>query len=246
MTVVQRVRTTSRWLTGGAALAAATYGACAALTWRRYGHPTAAGRDEADVLLDRFMPQFDVVERHRVRVSAPAEVVLAAAFEQDFQASPLIRAIFKGRELILGSTPDEALRPRQMLPLVRSLGWTVLADVPGREIVVGAVTQPWKADVVFRSIPPEEFRGFNEPGYVKIVWTLRADPLRDGGSIFRHETRAVATDAVARTKFRWYWSFLWPGIALIRTAMLRPLKAEAERRAGRMSVSANVAERPGY
>jgi hypothetical protein len=39
-------------------------------------------------------------------------------------------------------------------------------------------------------------------------------------SIFRTETRAVATDAVARAKFRRYWSFLSPGISLIRRAVL--------------------------
>jgi hypothetical protein len=50
-------------------------------------------------------------------------------------------------------------------------------------------------------------------------------------SIFRTETRAVATDPVARLRFRRYWSFLSPGIILIRRAMLAPVRAEAERRA---------------
>ena len=50
--------------------------------------------------------------------------------------------------------------------------------------------------------------------------------------MFRTETRAVATDAAARAKFRRYWSFLSPGIVLIRWLMLGPVKAEAERRAG--------------
>jgi hypothetical protein len=106
----------------------------------------------------------------------------------------------------------------------------VLAEVPGREIVMGAVTQPWHANVVFRPLPPDEFAAFNEPGYVKIVWTLRADPRGAHASIFRTETRAVATDAYARAKFRQYWSFLSPGIILIRWASLHPLKSKAERR----------------
>jgi hypothetical protein len=117
-----------------------------------------------------------------------------------------------------------------LLALTTSIGWGVLAEAPGREVVMGAVTQPWKADVVFRSLPPDQFAAFNEPGYVKIVWTLRADPIGAHASIFRTETRAVATDAFARAKFRRYWAFLSPGIILIRRALLRPLKAEAERR----------------
>ena len=122
-------------------------------------------------------------------------------------------------EILLGSEPDTAARPRGLLALTKSLGWGVLAEVPGRKIVMGAVTQPWHANVVFRSLPPSEFAAFNEPDYVKIVWTLRADPVGADGSIFRTETRAVATDATARAKFRRYWSCLSPGIILIRRAM---------------------------
>ena len=96
---------------------------------------------------------------------------------------------------------------------------------------MGAVTQPWKANVVFRALPPEEFAAFNDPDYVKIVWTLRADPVDAVHSIFRTETRAIATDAAARRNFRRYWSFLSPGIIVIRWMSLGPLKADAERRA---------------
>ena len=60
---------------------------------------------------------------------------------------------------------------------MRAMGWGVLAEIPGREIVMGAVTQPWEADVVFRPLPSAEFAAFAEPGFVKIVWTLRADPV---------------------------------------------------------------------
>jgi hypothetical protein len=175
------------------------------------------------------MPVYDVVERHRIEIAAPADITFAAACEQDLMALPVVRAIFKAREILLGSEPDIAVHPRGLLALTKSIGWGVLAEAPGREIVMGAVTQPWHADVVFRALPPDQFVAFNEPDYVKIVWTLRADPL-GSGSIFRTETRALATDATARAKFRWYWSFLSPGITLIRRASLGPLKREAERR----------------
>jgi hypothetical protein len=96
---------------------------------------------------------------------------------------------------------------------------------------MGAVTKPWEANVTFRALPPEEFAAFNEPGYVKIAWTLRADPVAPLSSVFRTETRAVATDRTARSKFRRYWALLSPGIIVIRWMMLGPVKAEAERRA---------------
>ena len=96
---------------------------------------------------------------------------------------------------------------------------------------VGAVTKPWEADVTFRALPSDQFAAFSEPGYVKIAWTLRAESIGTTDSIFRTETRAGATDATARVKFRRYWAFFSPGIILIRSAILGPLKSEAERRA---------------
>jgi hypothetical protein len=221
---------TGRWLAGTAGLAAGAYAAYVGLTWYRYGDVPRGDEQEQDDLLDRFMPSYEVVERNHLRVAAPAEITLAAAAEMDLQALPLVRAIFKARELIMGA-PAERPPRRLTLAELKSIGWGVLADSPGREIVLGAVTKPWEANPTFRPLPPDEFAPFREPGYVKIVWTLRADPAGSAESVFRTETRATTTDAEARRRFRWYWAFLSPGILLIRRALLAPVKKEAERRA---------------
>ena len=216
-------------LATGARIAGASYAAHVAATFLRYGRPWKARGAAADPLLDSLMPEYDVCERHRIAVDAPADVTLAAAREIDPNDSRLIRAIFRGRELILRSKVEVVARPRGMFEGMKAIGWGVLAE-SAQEIVMGAVTRPWEADPVFRPVPPGEFLAFAEPDYVKIVWTLRADPQPDGSSVFRSETRAVATDARARKKFRLYWAFLSPGIILIRAAMLPAVKAEAERR----------------
>jgi hypothetical protein len=215
----------------GVGLAGGAYATYVGLTWCRYGRAPRPSPDEQDDLLDRFMPAYEVVERHHVRVDAPAPIVLAAAQDMDLLHAPLARAIFKARELVLGAEPENHPRPRGLMAEVQSLGWGVLAEVPGREIVVGSVTKPWEANPTFRALRPDDFRAFNEPDHVKIVWTLRADPVGAAESIFRTETRVLTTDPAARAKFRRYWSFLSPGIILIRWACLGPLKAEAERRA---------------
>ena len=103
----RRIRTAVRLVGAGFGLAVAAYAALAASTWYRYGSPQPAGAEDVDPLLDRFMSTYDVVERHHVRVLAPAEITLAAAREQDLLASPVTRAIFKTRELAFGSTPDK-------------------------------------------------------------------------------------------------------------------------------------------
>lgn len=227
----ERIRFASRVLAAGVGVAVGVYAASVALAWRRYGRVTARAPGTTDDPLDRFMPVCHVVERHHVRVAAPARVTMAAAREMDIQQAPIVRAIFRGRELLLRSAPDVRTRPRHFVEEMLALGWGVLADVPGREIVMGGVTKPWQANPVFRALPPEDFVAFQEPDFVKIAWTLRANPVDSDSSIFRTETRAIATDAGARRKFRRYWSFLSPGIILIRWAMLPGLKAEAERRA---------------
>ena len=151
-TPYRQERGTRRWLAIGVGLAGAAYAAYAGITWFRYGQPSCPAPESHDPLLDRFMPVYDVAERHHIRVSAPAAITLAAAGEADLLLSPVVRAVFRVRELILGSKPDRTVRPRGVLAFTQSIGWRVLAEVPGREVVVGAVTQPWKANVTFNGL----------------------------------------------------------------------------------------------
>ena len=225
------VRAGAKWSAVAAAVATAAYGTYVGITWYRYGNVAPPASDEHDPLLDRFFPVYEIVERHQIRVAAPAALTLDAARNADLQASPVARSIIRAREIILGATPVDRRSPRGLLAETQSLGWGVLADVPGREVVVGAVTRPWEPNVTFRALPPNQFAAFNEAGYVKIAWTIRADPITATESLFLTETRAVATDPAARRRFRRYWSFLSPGIIVIRWTLLGPVKKEAERRA---------------
>jgi len=225
------------WGLGSAAVlagaAAASYAGFVGSAWVRYGHAPAPAADANDPLLSVFMPVYDIAERHDAKVSAPAELTFDVLMEMDLEDSALVRAIFKGRELLMGAEPDAETTGRSLVEITKGLGWVVLAQVPGHEIVMGAVTRPWEANVVFRGIPAHDFAAFNEPDYVKIVWTLRADRVGPLRSIARTETRALATDAAARRKFRWYWARFSAGIALIREVSMRLVKKEAEKRAVR-------------
>lgn len=218
----------ARVIGAGIGTAVGVYGGWAALSYARYGGPYRRDRSEHDELLDRFIPAYDVYERHTIAVDAPADVTLAAARDQDMFDAPLIKVIFKAREWVMGSSPQAARTRQGLLGTTLALGWRVLEEVPGRELVVGAVTRPWQANVVFRGIAPEQYASFDEPDYVKIVWTLRADSNGDGRCLFSTETRAVATDEEAARKFRRYWALASPGISLIRRLGLPKLKATAE------------------
>ena len=89
--------------------------------------------DEADSLLDSFMPQYEVVERHCVRVSAPAEITLSAATDIDLLGSPIVRAIVKARELVLGAEPVAVARPKGLLNEVAAMGWACWRRCPGAD-----------------------------------------------------------------------------------------------------------------
>ncbi len=179
--------------------------------------------------IDRFIPQPDVVERREIEVAAPADVVFAVACEMDLRSIPLVAAIFWLRERLLRATPRARLA-RGIVAETTALGWGRLHEQPGRLLVMGAATQPWQADVVFRAVPPETFAAFAEPDCVKIAWTLEAEPLENGHTRHVTETRVVATDDGARRRFRRYWLFFGVGIKLIRRLAVRAVKREAERR----------------
>ena len=221
----------SRLLVAGGAVAGAACAGWVGWHWLTYGRPAAPSPEEQDLLLDRFMPRYDVAERQHVLVRAPAATTLEAARQLPLGQLPIVRAIFAAREWLMGSARDPRPAPAGLIDQMQALGWGVLDEEPGREIVMGAVTRPWDANPTFRAITPERFAAFDEPALVKIAWTLRADPIDESSSVFRTETRAVATDRHARDRFRPYWACVSPGIWMIRRASLGPVRREAERRA---------------
>lgn len=218
----------TKWLAAGTLFGLGSYAGYVGVTWLRYGRRRLPGHAGSGESFDRFMPRYEVAEHHSIRVAAPVETTFSATVDCDLGKSAIVQAIFKGRELVFGSRANEPAGPRGFLARMKSIGWGVLSETPGREVIMGAVTKPWEANVVFRAIPADEFPGFNEPGYAKIAWTLRGDPDGSGKSIARTETRVLTTDPHSRAKFRRYWAFLSPGILLIRWAMLRQVKREAE------------------
>lgn len=186
--------------------------------------------DSAGRLIERFIPRADHGARHETLVRAPADLVFAVACDFDLQSHPLVRAIFRLRELVFRSAPSPPRRPQGLVEETTSLGWRPLAHRPRRELVMGAATRPWEPNVVFKPIPPAGFAAFADPGMVKIAWTLEAERLGPALTRFRTETRTLATDAAARKKFDRYWRVVAIGVLLIRVLLLPGVRREAERR----------------
>ncbi|MCX6613593.1 MAG: hypothetical protein NTW74_22440 [Acidobacteria bacterium] len=220
-----RVNTPKRLFLAGLAASAAIYATYVGTTWLTYAKRKAKDHDP---LLDTFMPNYEVAERHTININAPAHLVFSTALQTNLEGSAIIRALFRSREALLGGSAPPQSPPKGLFKQLTSLGWGMLAQIPGQEIVMGAATQPWEANPVFRPIPPHEFEAFSEPNYVKIAWTLSVESLSPTTSKAITETRVQTTSPEAREKFRIYWAFLSPGILLIRRALFRQIKKEAE------------------
>ena len=225
-----RGTTSTIWCLAGTGLvAAAAYASFVAATWFRFGRTKSSSHDEIpDLHLEQLIPVYDVVERLQVQVSAPADRTFSVACNLHLLDSSLIHTIFRIREFVLDGTVNEHREELGLVEQATAWGWNKIAEQPGREVVFGAVTQPWVANPVFQGLSSTQFRNFQKPGFVKIAWTLRVDPVSPSKTIMSTETRVLATDADARARFRRYWSFVAPGTILIRRIALRNLKRRVE------------------
>jgi hypothetical protein len=114
-----------------------------------------------------------------------------------------------------------------------ALGWILLGETPGVQMVLGQVSHPWKAvaDSTDGPTTPEQFTSFDEPGFAKIATSLRIDPYGSNASILTVETRVALTDDESRRRRRRYWLLVGPFSLLIRRMALRLLATELRRAA---------------
>lgn len=180
--------------------------------------------------LDLFIPHPDARERFEITIRAPADLVMDVACGFDMQSLPLVRAIFRLRERLMGVAEVAPRQPQGLLAETQALGWRKLAENPGRVVVCGARCQPWLANVRFTGVAPAEFAADTTPDHVRIAWSLEAAKLGPALTRFAQETRAVANDEPARGKFRRYWRWARFGIIAIRVLLLPAVRRTAERR----------------
>ncbi|MEI9811525.1 MAG: hypothetical protein WDO18_02100 [Acidobacteriota bacterium] len=211
-----------------AAAAALGYGALVHYARLQFGRTKSRW---PDALFDSLLPLYDVQEQHQIRIAAPVHVTWATAQAMNLDQLAIVRLLVRIRSLAMGKLPQPPDPAGGLIDASKKIGWGWLAEEPEHEVLMGAVTQPWHGKVIFRPLSPEAFVAFRDPNFVKIAWNLRVDA--DGaGSILRTETRVQPTDDEARGRFRRYWSFIFPGVVLIRFALLREIKNRSERPRG--------------
>jgi hypothetical protein len=181
------------------------------------------------VLIDDFMPTFDVSERHHTMVQAPAERTYEATRRLDLARSRVVRALYTARGIPL-MVRRRRPRPRAMTldDLVQS-GFVWLGQDPDRELVLGVVGTFWKPMGGVRRIEASEFAAFDEPGVAKAAWNFRVIPDGDDRSFVLTETRVRVPDDASRRKFVLYWAVIGSFSGVIRKQALMLIKRDAER-----------------
>jgi len=176
--------------------------------------------------LDRLLPEWDVHEVHATTVRAAPEQIHRALFEVTADEVSLLHLLLTLRGL--GGVRGAGSRP--LAEGARAGGFALLADEPGREIVLGVIGRFWalRERDIQPIRTPADFTSFTEPGFARAAVNFLIEPLDGGGSRVTTETRVIATDRRARRAFRAYWTFVHPGSAFIRRMWLRALKRRAE------------------
>lgn len=177
-------------------------------------------------MLEQFIPEPRLVEVDRVEIGASLADVDRAVRDTDLGRSPWIRALFALRTLPgrIAGTQTEDLRLRIADIGRGDTGFAVLDDQPGHSLTVGAIGRFWEPDIVFRSVPASEFAAFAEPGYGKVAWEIRLDPIAGRDTRLTFELRVDATDDAAWTELRRYYRRIAPFSRFIRRHALRMLR----------------------
>ena len=183
-------------------------------------------------VLEELLPAPDAAERHERLVHASPEQVDAAVRALTLRDVPVVAVLAAVRSL-----PDLVVRrgrrpaPAPVRPLLqraRDVGFTVLHDAPGDELVLGLVGQPWRAGGRVVRTDRAQFAAFAEPGFVRAAMSVVLTAT-GGGTRLVTETRVDATDPGARAAFARYWRVVGPFSGLIRVVLLRGIAVRAER-----------------
>jgi hypothetical protein len=177
-------------------------------------------------LLDEFLPTDDFHSAYEITIRAPDSVVYQRLLSSDLYASWIVRLLVSLR---YGRRSPRRGAPGDLRRRFQCSGFVILAEAPGEEFVVGVVGRFWRPNGGRRlDLSARDFVGFSRVGDAKVAlnFRVRPGPLHD--SVLSTETRIQCFGRAAWWKFGLYWALVRPFSGLIRKAILRQVKADAE------------------
>jgi hypothetical protein len=188
--------------------------------------------------LDRYSPEYDYVEKHRIIVSATPEVAFKAAKSMDLSHSNLIALLFGIRntygKVFSAFSPNKntfasiSLNPT-LDDLPKKTGFIFLDENRDNEFVLGLVGKFWRPTAhIERGLGSEEFLDFNKEGFAKACANFLITKRDDNSILLSTETRTKCIGPKAKSAFTLYWAAIRPFSGLTRHVMLNTVKAKAE------------------
>ncbi|HEX4923166.1 MAG TPA: hypothetical protein VFV50_03740 [Bdellovibrionales bacterium] len=184
-------------------------------------------------LIEKQMPGYQMRQVDRVRVGASPGRAWRVVRNLDTQSHFLSRMLFALRALperLFKRSENAAalIPPRSTIEDFTGpgKGFKILAEEPGREIVVGSVGKFWKPAIEWAEIEPSSFGAFSAAGYGKLAWSLRVDPDGHGGSWITWDLRVGTTDTATWRFFRYYWFLIGSFSHLLRRSALHAMARE--------------------
>jgi len=176
--------------------------------------------------MDEFLPVYEVSAAYEIRIHAPCRVVYECLLRCDFSQLWIVRTLMSLRS---GKRLPRNRVPGDLLQRLRGTGFVVLDEIPGEELVIGVAGRFWRPDGgrCF-DLTAADFGGFARAGYTKAAWNFRCRTEAANCTVLSTETRIQCFGRAALWKFRAYWSLVGPFSGLIRTAILKQVKIEAE------------------
>ena len=189
------------------------------------------------MLLDDYLPEFDVRTSYATRIAASPARVYASLWTANFDYWGVTRALYAVRTLpSFPARPRETwrrfrgdlLRKRFTLDAMLSEGFALLEERPSEEFVLGTVGRFWRARGELCATSPDRFRAPAPSGTAKAAWNFAVNIRVDGATELRTETRVLCADATTRRRFLAYWMLIRPFSGLIRQEMLAAVRSTAE------------------
>jgi hypothetical protein len=176
--------------------------------------------------IDDFLPTHDFSATYEIRINAPPSLVYQCLLRSDFNKPWVVRLLMTIRS---GKRPPRNRVPGDLPQRLQGTGFVTLADVPGEELVIGVVGKFWRLDGGrCLDVTAGDFAAFARAGYAKAAWNFRLRTEPSTYTVLSTETRIKCFGRAALWKFRFYWSPVSPFSGLIRKAILKQVKTEAE------------------
>jgi hypothetical protein len=199
---------------------------------------------ETKMLVDEYLPLYDIADASAVEVHADVPTTWSALLDVDLievgKKKPIIGILGVLRTLpdLVASVlhgehperPPQSMRLRDLAEIeMREGGWLPLGERQNEEIALGLVGKFWRPVIEWADVSTEAFKDFDEPGFAKHVYSLSVSELGPTRTLLRAEMRVGTTDEHARKWFRRYWTFgVGSGAHVLITGLIEDARDRAE------------------